>query len=154
MSNIFSRKTNNNDVPQSAPLFRRLAAMVYDSFIVFSFLLLVTSIALLANKGGSLLPYKPYFLTYLILSTGLFLSWFWHRGGQTLGMLAWKIKVIDASGEPLRWPKALWRYFIAIPSITLGGLGLFWCLIDKDRQSLHDRLAGTKMVKTVPKNNP
>lgn len=151
MLKTFSNKTNNENFPQPASLFRRLAALIYDSFIVFSFLLFVTTIALLANKGQSLLPYKPYFLTYLILSTGLFLSWFWHRGGQTLGMLAWKIKVVDANGQPLKWPKALWRYFIAIPTLVLGGAGLLWCLFDKEKQSLYDRLARTKVIKTPSK---
>ena len=130
-----------------APFLRRLAAMVYDSFIVFSFLLLATTFALIINKGKSLLPYQGLFLTYLFISTGLFLGWFWTRGGQTLGMLSWKIKLVDDKGQKIHWARAFLRYTLSIPSIGLGAIGLIWCLFDKDKQSLHDRLAKTKVVK-------
>ncbi len=144
---MFKRKSSEAGlIGLPAPLYRRLAAMVYDLFIVFSFLLLATTIALIINKGQSLLPYQYLFLTYLFISTGLFLGWFWTRGGQTLGMLAWKIKLVDDNGINISWTTAFLRYTLAIPSIGLGAIGLMWCLFDKNKQSLHDRLAKTKVV--------
>lgn len=148
MSNTFSKETNNQIIVP-APLFRRFAALVYDSFIVFSFLLLLTTLALIANNGQSLLAYRVYFLAYLIVGTGLFLSWFWYRSGQTLGMLAWKIRLVDTQGKPLLWSKALWRYFLTIPSLAFGCIGLLWCFFDKEKQSLHDRLGGTRLITTT-----
>lgn len=141
-----SQLSSNQTMFKPASFFRRTASLIYDSFVVFSFLLLATAFALLCNHGQSLLPMKTFFLAYLLLSTGFFLSWFWCKSGQTIGMLAWKIKVVDKQQQPLSWRKALLRYFIAIFSLGLGGLGLLWCLIDKNKQSLHDRLAGTMIV--------
>lgn len=141
-----SNQTNLSVFP-SAPLARRLAALVYDSFIVFSFLLLATTIALAMNKGQSLLPYRLLFISYLFISTGFFLGWFWKTSGQTLGMLAWKIRVITQDGKPLTWPLALKRYALAFFSVGLAGIGLIWCLFDKDKQSLHDRVLATRVIK-------
>src|SRR5262249_52168620 len=125
--------------PIHASFFRRFAALIYDSFIVFSFLLLLTTFALLANQGRSLHSLKLYFLLYLMFFTGLFLSWFWSRKGQTLGMLAWKLKVVDTAYNDLSWGHAFLRYWISLLTLSCGGIGLLWCLVDKDKQSLHDR---------------
>jgi uncharacterized RDD family membrane protein YckC len=140
-------RTKSNSTNSPAPLFHRLAAMVYDSFILFSFLLLATTLALIANKGQSLLPYRIYFLSYLFIVTGLFLAWFWQKGGQTLGMLAWKIKLVDEQNQRISWRRAFLRYVLCLPSLGLFGIGLLWCLFDKNKQSLHDLIAKTKVVK-------
>ena len=127
-----------------ASIFRRLGAFVYDSFIVFSFLLLITGIALLLNRGHSFQNIRFFFLAYLFISTGLFVTWFWQRSGQTLGMLAWKIKCVDTNNEILSWKKAFARFTLAC---IFGGLGVIWCLFDRDKQSLHDRLLRTKLIR-------
>ncbi len=131
---------------QSATLFRRFAALVYDTFIIISLVILATSIALLINKGESFLSVQYYFLSYLLLVVGLFVCWFWRRSGQTLGMLSWKVKLIQADQSKLTWRKAWLRYVLAFPSLGFCGIGLLWCLIDKEHQSLHDRLSGTRLV--------
>ena len=141
-----NNNSNKTNLYPPASLFKRLAALIYDSFVVFSFLILMTTLALLCNQGRSLLPYKSYFLMYLLLTTGFFLTWFWRQGGQTLGMLAWKIKVLNKSNQPLTGKQAILRYCLSLFSVCGGGLGLLWCLIDKEGQSLHDRLSGTKVV--------
>lgn len=132
------------DVP--APLFRRFGAMVYDGFIVFSFWIVATALALCINQGNSLLPYQGLFLGYLFFVTGIFFSFFWHKRGQTLGMLAWRIALVDENQAPVSWSRAFLRYTLSWMSLLLGGLGLFWCIVDKNKQTLHDRLAKTKMV--------
>lgn len=139
MIKIHRNKTNSI-------LFRRLAAFVYDSFIIISLLLLATTVALFFNQGESFLPHRTVFLVYLIIMTGLLLTWCWHRGGQTVGMLAWKLKLVDNQNELISWKRALYRYILALFSFSLCGLGFVWCFIDKDRQSLHDKIANTKII--------
>ncbi len=68
------------------------------------------------------------------------------NGGQTLPMKTWKLRLAGADGQPPRPLQALLRYLAAWPSILLGCIGLFWALVDKDRQFLHDRIAGTCIV--------
>jgi len=128
-----------------APIWRRIAALIYDSLIIFSYLLLMTALAMLVTQRTSFLPFRSLFLSYLIISLGLFLTWFWQRDGQTLGMLAWKIKLIDKNNQKLTWKKAWLRYFYLLFSVA-SGIGLLWCLVDKQKQSLHDKLANTKII--------
>lgn len=140
----------STDLYIPASFLRRLAAILYDSFVVCSFVLLITIIAFIVNKGRSFLPYQEIFISYLIVGTGFFLAWFWQKSGQTLGMLAWKIKVVDTYHNNISWKRALLRYYLAFIGLTMGGVSLLWCLLDKDQQSLHDRLAGTKVVRLLP----
>jgi uncharacterized RDD family membrane protein YckC len=42
--------------------------------------------------------------------------------------------------------RAIHRYLVAILGTAALGLGFAWALVDRDRQFLHDRLAGTALV--------
>jgi uncharacterized RDD family membrane protein YckC len=64
--------------------------------------------------------------------------WCWLRGGQTLAMKAWGIKLVDVTPR-----KALLRFLLAL---LLLPASIAWALFDRDRQFLHDRLAGTRLV--------
>lgn len=139
-------------------LFRRLGAILYDGLLLLA-LWFVTTALLLAVSGGQLAdPHRPIWLLYalrgsLLLVTFMFFAWFWTHGGQTLGMRAWRLKLICASGDPVGWKQALWRFAAAILSLGAFGLGLFWMLFDRERCSVHDRLSGTRLVlleKTAP----
>lgn len=145
-----NNKEKNTPQPpalSSASLFKKLAALVYDGFILFSLVLLATALALIANGGESFINVRYLFLGYLFLVLGFFLSWFWQKSGQTLGMLSWHIKVIQTDGQPLSWRRAWLRYITAYFSYGFCGIGILWSLFDKDRQYLHDRLCGTQIVK-------
>jgi uncharacterized RDD family membrane protein YckC len=64
--------------------------------------------------------------------------WCWLRGGQTLAMKAWGIRLVDVTPR-----KALLRFVLAL---LLFPVSVAWALLDRDRQFLHDRLAGTRLV--------
>jgi uncharacterized RDD family membrane protein YckC len=130
----------------SASLPRRLAALLYDMFLLTALLMLATLLALLLNQGQSFGRYPPFFTGYLWLVSGAFLSWCWCHGGQTLGMLAWKIRLEQQNGQPILPYQALIRYGYATLGFWLGGISYWWCVIDADGQSLADRLAKTRMV--------
>lgn len=90
-------------------------------------------------------------LLHLILVLGIYFSWLWCHGGQTLAMQTWKLRLVSAaSGGALSpvvsLPQALLRYALAWFSLLLFGAGLLWALFDRDRQFLHDRLAGTRII--------
>ena len=141
-----SNQTNQDKPLVNATFHRRLFALVYDSFVIFSFLILMTGLALAVNQGESLQPHRTLFLTYLFISTALFVGWFWQRAGQTLGMLAWRIKVVNDDLSPLTWRVALKRFLVGTACIALGGIGLFWCLFDKNKLALQDKLTKTRVV--------
>ena len=82
--------------------------------------------------------------------TGLYATLSWRRGGQTLGMRPWRLQVSNPDGSaPSR--RQLWlRYSVGTVSVLLGGLGLWWALLDRQRLTWHDRASGTR-VRRLPK---
>jgi len=62
-------------------------------------------------------------------------------------MKSWHIRLAAKDGNRVTLGRALLRFVIAAAGISLAGAGLLWALFDRDRQFLHDRLAGTKIVR-------
>jgi uncharacterized RDD family membrane protein YckC len=66
-------------------------------------------------------------------------------------MQAWHLRVVDSgSGLPPGMGKAVKRYLLAVPGSLLAGVSFLWAIVDRDRLFLHDRLAGTRIVKVSP----
>ncbi len=129
-----------------ASLFRRLAAAVYDVFLIFALLLLATGIALLINQGDSFGQNHYLFTFYLVCVVGFFYCWFWTHGGQTLGMQAWKIKVVTNHLQALTWSMAIKRFIFSVPSVCLLGLGYLTTFFNKNKLSLHDFASQTRVI--------
>jgi uncharacterized RDD family membrane protein YckC len=133
------------DFLSAAPGFlRRLAAQIYDLFLLVALLFLATVLLLpftagLAISDQQILIYR----IYLVVVSFFFYGWFWTHGGQTLGLRAWKIKVLTLDKNPISWNQALLRFVTAIVSWGCFGLGFLWMLVDKNRRSWHDHLSKT-----------
>lgn len=81
------------------------------------------------------------------LATGAYAVWSWQRGGQTLGMRPWRLRVVaDEGGIPTR-SALLTRYLVGTASLLLAGLGFWWAWWDRDRLTWHDRASGTRVVR-------
>ena len=130
---------------QSAGLFRRLAAILYDSLLIIA-MWLITTLLLVAfiNDGAAL--QGPLFQFGLYFEACLFYSYFWRLRGQTLGMQVWKIKLVSPSLQTLSWQECFARIFFALVSVSMLGLGFIWMLFDPDRLTWHDRASGTRVV--------
>lgn len=77
----------------------------------------------------------------------LYFVWFWRHGGQTLAMKTWKIRLESAiTGKTVTLPQAMLRFVLCGPSVLFFGAGLVWAVFDRERQFLHDRLAGTRLT--------
>ena len=139
-------------VPGSAGLPRRLAAIFYDTLLITALLMLVTWLllpltggrAIVAETPGWLLAYRGLLIAVLAAYFGLC----WTRGGQTLGMLAWRIRVVRENGARLRWRDAGLRLAAALLSWIPVGLGYLWLLVDREGLTWHDRLSKTRVVNT------
>lgn len=150
---------------RSAPIWRRLLALLYDSLILA---------AISLGYGGLHLLYQVQVLgaqfeegEQASMGFGGFIGWclvlmafytfFWRRGGQTLGMRAWRLKLVadtsanDSTHHPPSLTHCLTRCITAPPLLLLGGLGLWWCWIDANHRSAYDRLSGTTVL-LLPKN--
>jgi len=131
---------------QPAGLLVRLLALFYDGLLLFSVLLIVTALALMVTRG-TLSYHNPFFRSFLFLTCFAFFAWFWTHGGQTLGMRAWRLRLQNTSGGPITLWQALLRFMAAIPSLALGGLGLFWLVFDRDSMAIHDRISESVIVR-------
>ncbi|MEI6705731.1 MAG: RDD family protein [Methylococcales bacterium] len=124
---------------QSAPSFLcRLVIVFYDFLLLIALLFLAT--ALLLPFGEAVIREKIFYRPYLLLVSFIFYGWFWTHGGQTLGLRAWKAKVLTTDQQPINWVQALVRFVTAFASC---GLGLLWIPLDKKRRSWHDYLSKT-----------
>ena len=128
-------------------LLRRLAIIVYDAVIVVSLLMLATTLAMLAGFGGRTAMKDPIFTLYLFAVWFLYLAWCWHRGGMTIGMRAWRVKIEDKEGLRPGWGASTLRFLVSLVSTAAAGLGFFWSLFDSDKRTWHDILSGTRLVR-------
>jgi uncharacterized RDD family membrane protein YckC len=131
-------------------VLRLLAAVFYDLILLFGLLLLATTLVVVPLDIGldsTALEGSLLFQLYLVAVIALFYGWFWSRGGQTLGMRTWKLKILTRSGETLSLPRALLRLLLAIVTLAPAGLGWWWKFVDRDSQTLYDRLCGCRMIR-------
>ena len=120
--------------------------MVYESLLLGGVTFFAGLLFLGFNAGAPTGWLRHAFQAYLFLVIGAYFVGFWRRGGQTLAMKTWKLRLVGASGARITSRQALLRYVFAWPSLALGGVGILYARFDRDRQFLHDRLAGTKIV--------
>ena len=131
----------------------RLLALLYDFFPALA-LWFATSLAVYLLRGkvpvrpDSLAAYAE--LVVLWLLTGAYAVISWRRGGQTIGMRPWRLKVVAADGRPASWRALCLRYAVSTVSTLAFGLGLLWCLVDRERRGWHDLAAGTRFVRLDP----
>ena len=133
---------------QPAGFVRRLMAMVYDSLLLFA--VLAFAGALWALTLGIPKYGDPWYFVYLLLVACGFFSGFWIKGGQTLGMRTWRLRVETDQGRTLGLKHVLLRFFAALLAWLPAGLGFLWMLVDSERKALHDHISGTRIV-TLPK---
>jgi uncharacterized RDD family membrane protein YckC len=142
------------NLPSVPGFFRRLAAQIYDLFLLTALLFLSTALLLPFTAGEAISVQQTLFYRiYLVVISFLFYGWFWTHGGQTSGMRAWKIKILTLEQKPINWTHALLRFLTAMVSLGFFGLGFLWILIDKNRRGWHDHLSKTALFFDPQKNN-
>ena len=129
-----------------AGLLRRLAAAVYDGLLVIGILMLMTLLLVIAGGGEAVPAGKPAYQASVLLVMFLFFAGFWTRGGQTLGMRAWRLRLESRDGEPVSWMQAAKRFAAAFLAWLPLGLGMLWILVDRQGLSWQDRLSDTRVV--------
>lgn len=127
-----------------AGLPRRLASMIYEALLAFAVAFFAGALFLAASGGrdatAGVLRHELQLALGLALAAYFLTSWL--RGGQTLAMKAWRLRLVDVTPR-----KALVRLVLAA---LLLPVSIVWALFDRDGQFLHDRLAGTKLIYAPP----
>jgi len=129
--------------------WRRLVSLLYEFLILLAIIFIASFIFHLVFRDVNAFYFTPLYQFYLLIIMGYYFIWFWTRGGQTLSMQTWKIRVVTVDGNLLSKRTAITRYLIAVIGILFFGIGIVWAFVDRDHQYLHDRLAGTRIIKTT-----
>ena len=133
-----------------ASLALRLLAALYDMLPVLALWFVATMLAL-ALTGGALdvrqLPHKLLVQALLLAFTAAYFVISWRRGGQTIGMRAWRLRVVRTDGTGLDTRQAIVRFGVSLISLGALGLGFWWALFDAQNRTWHDMAAGTVMVR-------
>lgn len=124
----------------------RLAAAIYDLFPLFALLMAAAAAAMAATRGQ--LDYHVWWYRLLLLGViGGYYLLSWRYGGQTIGMRAWRLRIVGRDGAPPGWGAALLRLVVAPVSLLVLGIGFLHCLFERERRSWHDLASGTRMLR-------
>jgi uncharacterized RDD family membrane protein YckC len=150
---------------------RRIATLSYEGLLLLA-LIVIAAFPVAGLKGATLsgVP-QVIFQAYLFCVIAAYFTWFWRHGGQTLAMKTWRFRVVDIHGRELSLAKAAARFLFALLFYGPACVGLvllffpervsrvitmwaflpmiatlLWARHDGDRQFLHDRMAGTRLV--------
>ncbi len=96
--------------------------------------------------GSDAIEHALWFQVYNLVVIFIYFAYFWHRSGQTVGMKAWRIKLVNLEDKPVNLKQLIVRWLVAVPSYALCFLGIFWHYWDKDNLNWHDRASHTKLV--------
>jgi len=154
--------------------WRRFACMMYEGVLLFGvvFLAAYTFDTLTQSRSG--LMFRHGRQAVLFLAIGVYFVLCWRKGGQTLPMKTWNIRIAERDGTVPSVPRLIMRYVLAWTLPLLAALAVrgashlsgyastdllivfapfsifLWTWLDKDRQFLHDRLLGTRLVAVTP----
>ncbi len=154
-------------------LLRRLAAFVYEGVLLFGVTTAAVFFYSILTQQRHALQGKTGLQAFLFMVLAIYFIWLWSRGGQTVAMKAWHIRLVSADGAPVQQSRALLRYLLswlwflpawatayalhlqgmaAIAGLTVLGVlayaGLVW--LRPDRQFFHDVVSGTRLVHWQP----
>ncbi len=151
---IKSTKQDDKDISYPS-LARHLLAIIYDSILLIP-VLMITGLITLGfsavmigdSPEGNLALYPPIFVRQLVIVVTIFsfFSWFWIKNGQTLGMQAWRIKLISTNGGKINPTQIAIRLMVALFSAGCFGLGYLWVLFEAKNRSWHDIVSRTRLV--------
>ena len=136
----------NANAPQKAypaGLGRRLGAMLYDSLLIIALFFLTGFIWV--PLSGDVVTGLAFQLT-LLAEVIVFFGYCWGKQGETLGMRAWKIRIVNGDGALPNLQQIGLRLLIAPASLTCFGLGYAWLLLGQDKQTWHDKVSSTYVV--------
>jgi uncharacterized RDD family membrane protein YckC len=157
----------------AAPLVRRLAAFMYEGVLLFGVLAVAGTVYGVAVHQTSGIEKRTGLMAVCFVVLGLYFISLWTRGGQTLPMKTWHLRLVTDHGLPLTPRRALARYLASwiwfVPPLALAGalrlpnawaifgLAAGWvvlyalsALLHPSRQFWHDWLCGTAVVTARP----
>ncbi len=149
-----------------------MACFIYEGVLLFGVLMISGYLFSSLTQQRHAMLGRHGLQAFLFVVLGIYFTWFWSRGGQTVAMKAWNIRLVTQDGQPVTQARALLRYLLSwlwfAPALAalylsgLRGLGVMFGLLlagvaiyaalarlHPQRQFWHDAVCGTRLV-TVP----
>lgn len=154
--------------------------MAYEAMLLFGVLFAATLVYSVSTSQVHAMAGRTGLIVSLVVVLAAYFIGQWHRGGQTLPMRTWHIRVVDLNGHPLSLPRSAARFGVASLACVLPALVLPWAMdLSKQtmwgalaaglayvvayvwsanflpgKQSLHDTLCGTRLITWRPIRKP
>ena len=135
---------------EPAPVWRRLAAFCYDLLLLVALMASFTALVVAVRLWTEVAPGTLWLQLCLLAIIAAFYCGFWAYGGQTLGMRAWRIRVVRDDGGALTLLRAAARFGCGVVATVPAGLGLWWSFLDERKRGWHDLWTGTRVVRALP----
>jgi len=94
-----------------------VAALIYDAFPILALFLITSLVLVLLRQGNEVQPRTLWMQLILFLEVFLYFTYSWKKGGQTLGMRAWKIGIQDH--HLISWQQVSLRFAAGVASTLL-----------------------------------
>lgn len=127
--------------------WRHVAAFVYDVFPIIGLWLLTSVVVVLLRGGNEVPPGTLWFQLLLIAECVFYFVFSWIKGGQTLGMRAWKIGI--ENHQNMSWWQSLARFVVGLLSTILFGVGLWYKKFNRANLSWMDIVSGHRTVNVI-----
>ncbi len=152
---------------------RRLACFVYEGVLLFGVVMVAGWLYSTLTQQRHAMTGRHGLQSFLFVALAIYFVSFWSRGGQTVAMKTWHIRLVDCRGEPVSQWRALVRYLLAwlwflpaLGAVWLAGLHdlasilgtmaagvigyamLAW--LHPDRQFWHDSVCRTRLITWRP----
>jgi|GEM_PF-189911 uncharacterized RDD family membrane protein YckC len=148
---------------------KRIASMMYEGVLLFAVVFLADMLFDTLTQSRHGLMFREGRQVWLFIAIGAYFLVCWYRGGQTLPMRAWHIKLVGEQGYRASFKQLLLRYLLmwllplagmalihaaviatAWPAIYMFAIAapflVFITTLGNERQFLHDRLAKTRII--------
>ncbi|MFY9314762.1 MAG: RDD family protein [Burkholderiales bacterium] len=128
-------------------ILRRLASMLYEFILLFAVGFVATWLFQFAAGTLVIEGWRRHLLQLFVLAVfASYFVWCWLRGGQTLAMKTWRMRLVARDAHRRVSPRMALLRFVYALALVPTGIGIAWALVDRDRQFLHDRLAGSLLI--------
>ena len=131
-------------------LARRMLVMLYDALVILALMMLATGLVLWIHPATLTAGKDFWYTLYLLAVWFLYLAWCWQHGGVTLGMRAWRVRLVTDNLQPMSWAQSGLRFVASLISALPLGAGFLWSLCDRDKRAWHDRWSRSRLCRTRP----
>jgi uncharacterized RDD family membrane protein YckC len=121
--------------------------MLYDSLIMLGLLIIASAVALPFGNMNKVAFQDFWFTLWLLSVCFAYLGGCWRYGGMTVGMRAWRVRIVSSNEQMISWPRCLLRFLVGSVSLAVFGLGIVWALLDQKNRGWHDLAARTVLIK-------